>query len=207
MNNTFPDFGPDFNIESTFNGLIAGVDEVGRGPLAGPVMAAAVILNKNSIPTGIHDSKKLSAKKRESLYTTLHTGGHIIGIGIASVEEIDQINILQATKLAMQRAIYNLPVQPNVALVDGNQLPAFPCHAQAIIGGDALSLSIASASIIAKVTRDRLMQQLSLEYPHYGWERNAGYGTAQHLGAMQLHGITTHHRKSFAPVRRLLFPA
>ncbi len=195
---------PDFTLETSLAGNIAGVDEVGRGPLAGPVVAAAIILNRDTVPPGINDSKKLSALKRERLYTLLQTGGHILGVGLASVDEIDQINILEAAKLAMQRAVCNLSLQPDHILVDGNQLPAFSCPAHAIIAGDARSLSIASASIIAKVTRDRLMHSLSLTYPHYGWERNAGYGTAPHLKAMQQHGITPHHRRSFAPVKKLL---
>lgn len=200
MQNTIKTW-PDLAIESHNSGIIAGVDEVGRGPLAGPVMAAAVILDRSNIPTGIDDSKKLSAKKRELIYALLHEGAHHIGLGIASVEEIDSINILEASKLAMQRAVANLAVQPDVLLVDGNQLPQFSCKAQAVIGGDALSLSIAAASIIAKVNRDRLMQELSKHHPAYGWERNAGYGTAQHLAAMKLHGITEHHRRSFAPCK------
>jgi ribonuclease HII len=195
---------PDFTLETALPGIVAGVDEVGRGPLAGPVIAAAVILDRDSTPPGINDSKKLSVKKRELLYDLLYAGNHLIGVGIASVEEIDQINILQAAKLAMQRAVANLPRQPEQVLVDGNQLPAFPCPAHAVIRGDAISLSIASASIIAKVTRDRLMQQLSLLHPYYSWEKNAGYGTAAHLEAMHLHGITPHHRKSFAPVKHYL---
>lgn len=201
MPNTTPKPCPDLSLESRYHGIIAGVDEVGRGPLCGPVVAAAVVLDREAIPAGINDSKKLSEKKREAIYAALYAGKHQIAVAMASVEEIDRLNILQASKLAMQRAVAGLALQPDRVLVDGNQLPVFPCEAEAVIRGDTISLSIAAASIIAKVTRDRLMQELSQRHPHYGWERNAGYGTAEHLKAMQLHGVTEHHRQSFAPVR------
>lgn len=182
---------------------IAGVDEAGRGPLAGPVIACALILDPHHIPTGIDDSKQLSSTKRDSLYEALMATAQI-GIGVASAQEIDSINILQATMLAMTRAVEALAVMPDLALVDGNRLPRLPCPAQAIIGGDASHLCIAAASIIAKVTRDRMMCELAKEFPYYGWERNAGYGTAMHLDGLARHGVTPHHRRSFAPVRSAL---
>ena len=194
---------PDYSIEASFSGIIAGIDEVGRGPWAGPVVAAAVILDINVCPEGIDDSKKIKPARREALYTLLLERAQA-AIGIATVEEIDALNILQATKLAMRRAFDALPVAPDVALIDGNQPPQLPCRVQAVIGGDGRSLSIAAASIVAKVTRDRLMAELAQEFPMYGWERNAGYGTAQHQRALATHGVTKHHRRSFAPVRALL---
>ncbi len=195
---------PDLSLESMHNGIVCGVDEAGRGPWAGPVVAAAAILNPAHIPIGINDSKKLSATKRDALFE------HILatattGVGMASVEEIDELNILGATKLAMCRAVEALGCKVDVALVDGNRAPEkMLCRVQTVIGGDAKSLSIAAASIIAKVTRDRLMEGLAKEYPHYGWEKNAGYGTAAHQKGLATHGLTPHHRRSFAPIRALL---
>jgi ribonuclease HII len=194
---------PHFAYETTLGGLVAGVDEAGRGPLAGSVVAAAVILHPERIPEGIADSKKLSAAKREALFEAIQTQAIAYAIAEASVAEIDALNILQASLLAMQRAVMQLNPAPHHALIDGNKLPqSLPCNATAIIKGDATSLSIAAASILAKVTRDRMMKQLAKEYPHYGWTENAGYPTAAHLAALAQHGITPHHRRSFAPVKK-----
>ncbi|MDE1172527.1 MAG: ribonuclease HII [Parvibaculaceae bacterium] len=185
--------------------LICGIDEVGRGPLAGPVLAVAVILDEQRIPEGLDDSKALTARRREALHDAL-TGCCDWSAGVASVEEIDRINILQATMLAMSRAVDGLKTAPALALVDGNRAPALRCPAKPIVKGDGRVLSIAAASIIAKVIRDRLMTELALEHPGYGWERNAGYGTAEHLDALKRLGATAHHRKSFAPIRNILSP-
>lgn len=197
---------PDISLELQYSGRIAGVDEAGRGPWAGPVVAGAVILNYNDIPDGINDSKKLSAARRDALFESIIATASV-GIGIASVEEIDQLNILAATKLAMQRAVAALPHQPDRILVDGNQPPRFACPVDAIVKGDSKSLSIAAASIIAKVTRDRMMAALAQEFPVYGWEKNAGYGTALHQAGIKQHGITPHHRKSFAPIKAAMAAA
>lgn len=195
---------PDYSIELEIGGMVAGVDEAGRGPLAGPVVAAAVVLDFRRIPDGIDDSKKLTRDRREALHGLIAASAHV-GVGIASVEEIDSINILQATFLAMVRAVEALPVAPCHLLIDGNQRPKqLPCACRTVIGGDGLSLSIAAASIVAKVTRDRIMTELALDHPHYGWERNAGYGTPEHQRALSLVGISPHHRKSFEPVYRLM---
>ena len=194
---------PDLSYEQTHTGIVAGIDEAGRGPWAGPVVAAAVILDTTQIPEGINDSKKLSAKQRELLFASI-TASCYHGVGIASVEEIDRLNILQATKLAMQRAVQALGIIPDIALVDGNQPPLLPCKVQTIISGDGVSLSIAAASILAKVTRDHMMCKLAAEYPGYGWEKNVGYGTAQHQKALANLGVTPHHRRSYAPIRALL---
>jgi ribonuclease HII len=194
---------PDWSFESRYHGPVAGVDEAGRGPLAGPVVAAAVILDSAHIPDGLADSKKLSATKREHLFEQLNTCAHV-GIGEATVEEIDRVNILQATMLAMTRAVAALGHCPVHVLVDGNRLPRWDWAATAIVKGDDRCLSIAAASIIAKVHRDRIMTRLDEDYPGYGWGRNAGYGTADHLAGLQRHGVTPHHRRSFAPVRNLL---
>ena len=200
---TIPNFAPDFSIEKRYTGIITGIDEAGRGPWAGPVVASAVILDRKNIPEGIGDSKKLSAAKREKLFPLIQKQA-LFGIGIASVEEIDTLNILGATKLAMRRAIDALPVMPDIALIDGNQLPDLPCKGVTVVKGDSLSLSIAAASIIAKVTRDHLMQELAIAHPHFAWERNAGYGTKAHQDGLKSYGITPHHRKSFAPIRKIL---
>lgn len=191
-------------MERELGGIVAGVDEAGRGPLAGPVVAAAVILDVACIPDGIDDSKKLLKGRREALHGTIVASAHV-GVGIASVAEIDEINILQATFRAMVRAVEALPVAPAHLLIDGNQRPAgLPCACRTVVDGDALCLSIAAASIVAKVTRDRIMAELAREHPHYGWERNAGYGTPEHHRALSLVGISPHHRKSFAPIRGLI---
>ena len=194
---------PDLSLETKFSGFVAGIDEVGRGPFAGPVVAAAVILDPGNIPIGIQDSKKLSRKNRELLYDQILAAAKV-GIGDASVEEIDTLNILQATMLAMRRAVINLPIKPNAALVDGNKDPDLGIQTRTIVKGDSRSLSIAAASIVAKVTRDREMLTLSKTYPHYGWEKNAGYGTAEHRKGLSLFGVTPQHRRSFAPIRKIL---
>ncbi len=194
---------PSLEIENSLKGSVAGVDEAGRGPWAGPVVAAAVILNHKRLPAHINDSKKVTAVMRLKLYSAIIKTAQI-GIGKAEVEEIDQYNILEATKMAMQRAVRALPIMPNHVLVDGNHLPEFPCAAMAIVKGDSRCLSIAAASIIAKVTRDKIMLNLHQQYPQFGWQSNAGYGTKEHHEALRKFGITPHHRKSFSPVRALL---
>jgi ribonuclease HII len=183
--------------------IIAGVDEAGRGPLAGPVVAAAVILCDGGID-GLDDSKKLSAKRRAELEAQI-LARCIVGIGIASVEEIDRINILQATFLAMTRAVEALPQVPAHVLVDGNRLPKWGYSAEAIIGGDALHPSISAASIIAKEHRDRIMVAADSDYPGYGWASNKGYGAAVHMAALREMGPTPLHRRSFAPVAQHFF--
>lgn len=194
---------PSYKFDQDYETPIIGVDEVGRGPLAGPVISAAIILNKEKIPEGINDSKKLSKKKREVINEEL-ISQHKFAIGIASVEEIDKINILQASLLAMKRAVLNLNIKPQTILVDGNKLPDLEYNMYPIIKGDSKSISIAAASIIAKVYRDKLMQDLSLQYPGYYWEKNSGYGTKQHLLALDNLGVTPIHRKSFAPIYNML---
>jgi ribonuclease HII len=198
---------PDLHLETEAGGIVAGVDEVGRGPWAGPVVAAAVILDAAALPQSlaeaIDDSKRLSARRRESIASQLPACARI-GIGAAATGEITALNILGATFLAMQRAVAALGELPNLALVDGNRLPPLPCPARPIVKGDSISLSIAAASIIAKVTRDRLMARLGARYPGFGWERNAGYGTAEHQAALKRLGVTPHHRKSFAPIVKML---
>lgn len=196
--------GPDFRFETDAPaGPVCGVDEVGRGPWAGPVVTAAVILDPNTAPEGLNDSKKLSRSKREMLFEQLQETPH--AIGIASVEEIDQLNILGATYLAMRRAITALPLKPGFALIDGNRIPHdLPCPAWAIVKGDALSASIAAASIIAKVTRDRVMADLAQDFPGYGWETNVGYGVPAHREGLIRLGVTPHHRRSFKPIHKML---
>jgi ribonuclease HII len=195
---------PDYSFENAAPFQpVCGVDEAGRGPWAGPVVAGAAILNVATAPAGLNDSKALSAAKREVLFDALQ--GQIIGVGIASVEEIDQLNILNATYLAMLRAVAALSVAPAYALIDGNRIPPdLPCPAEAVVKGDARSLSIAAASIVAKVTRDRIMSDLALEFPGYGWERNAGYGVPAHADALKQLGVTPHHRRSFKPIHKML---
>jgi len=204
---------PDFSFEKKLakKGFtsIAGVDEAGRGPWAGPVVAAAVILNpqnlSNDLREGLDDSKKLSATKREALFGELQMHAQI-GVGKASVDEIDDINILQATFLAMSRALDSLPQIPDFALIDGNKVPPIHCPAEAIIKGDGRSLSIAAASIIAKVTRDRIMIDLGQKHPGFAWERNKGYGTKAHIEGLDRLGVTNHHRKSYKPIINILSP-
>ncbi len=200
---------PDLAFESTlllqgFN-AVAGVDEAGRGPLAGPVVAAAVILGTNRVPDGLRDSKKLTTRQRDTLFTAI-TNRFDHGVGIASVAEIDDLNILQATFLAMRRAVAALKERPAHLLIDGNRLPkGLPCPATPIVKGDDRSASIAAASVVAKVTRDRIMAELDRTHPGYGWRNNAGYGTKQHLEALKTLGVTPHHRVSFRPVHNILY--
>jgi ribonuclease HII len=197
---------PDFSVEDRLGGAVAGIDEAGRGPLAGPVFAAAVMLDRARLPRemldGLDDSKKLTRRARAAMYDLVMANART-GVGQASVAEIDGINILQATMLAMRRAFEDLPGRPQFAIVDGNRAPDLGCPTSCLIGGDASSLTIAAASIVAKVTRDRLMAALAREHPGYGWRRNAGYGTREHLAALDRLGVTPHHRRTFAPVARL----
>ena len=181
--------------------FIAGVDEAGRGPLAGPVIAAAVILNPQFLIEGLNDSKLLTEKRREALYDLIYANALAVCVGRAEVEEIDKINILQATMLAMQRAIEGLKILPNLALIDGDRSPKLSCEAKAIIKGDQTEPCISAASIIAKVTRDREMILLDKQYPLYNFAQHKGYGTAEHRLALATHGPCAIHRRSFAPVR------
>ena len=201
--------GPDFSMERELyrDGCtcVAGVDEVGRGPLAGPVTAAAVVLDPAAIPDGLNDSKVLSKKSRERLAEILMAQAEV-SVGHASVEEIDRLNILRASHLAMKRAVAGLVSVPDYLLIDGNMLPqALPCPARTVIGGDARSVSIAAASIIAKIFRDRIMVDLAQQHPGYGWETNAGYPSKSHKLALQNLGVTPHHRRSFKPVHNILY--
>jgi len=184
-------------------GLVCGVDEAGRGPLAGPVVAAAVILDPLRPIDGLNDSKKLSAKRREALAVAIRERALAWAVAEASVEEIDRINILQASFLAMCRAVESLPLRPEKALIDGNRCPALDCPAEAIVGGDGKVASIAAASILAKTVRDAGMLQLHAEFPMYGFERHMGYPTAFHLQALREHGPSRVHRRSYAPVAQL----
>ncbi|RZL10315.1 MAG: ribonuclease HII [Rubrivivax sp.] len=185
-------------------GLIAGVDEAGRGPLAGPVVAAAVILDDSQPIAGLNDSKKLTARQRERLYDEIRAKALCCSVAEATVDEIDTINILQATMLAMRRAVEGLRLKPAQVLVDGNRLPVLKVPAEAIVQGDATVTSIAAASILAKVHRDRLCLALHERHPHYGFDQHKGYGTADHLAALLAHGACEAHRRSFAPVREAL---
>ena len=202
---------PSFDLEKlAWKGgfsCVAGVDEVGRGPWAGPVLACALIFNngddQHPLFSELDDSKKLSKTKREKLAQQLPSFAKI-GIGYASVKEIDALNILKATLVAMGRAIDNLPETPDYLLVDGNHLPKTNFEEKCVVRGDSISYSIAAASVIAKVKRDKLMSELSLECPGYGWETNAGYVTKTHQEALLIHGVTKHHRKSFSPIRNML---
>lgn len=197
---------PDFSLENKINGIVAGVDEVGRGALAGPVISAAVVfLRKINTIDGIDDSKKLTPQKREVLYEAIASDANIkYGVGIASVDEIDQLNILVATKLSMKRALINLNMELECVLIDGNQMFDIPWTTKCIVNGDSLSISIATASVVAKVTRDRLMMQLHNETPEYNWYKNKGYGTYEHIQALNQYGISFHHRKNFAPINKRL---
>ena len=204
---------PDWSEEDKFDGLVAGIDEAGRGPWVGPVVAGAVVFLKKEIHPGLlkslNDSKKLSAKKREELYELIvqesKVGNLCYGIGESSAKEIDDINILQATFNAMRRAVDNLSVVPNVALIDGNQTPKpFKCTVKTVVKGDSISMSIAAASIVAKVYRDNLLKDLALKYPQYGFEKNAGYGTKVHIEALKTFGVTPEHRMSYKPVAEML---
>jgi ribonuclease HII len=185
-------------------GLIAGVDEAGRGPLAGSVVAAAVILDDLHPIKGLADSKKLTARKREKLYDEIRAKALCVAVGQASVEEIDSTNILQATMLAMQRAVANLRLKPTLVLVDGNRIPKLDILAEAIVQGDSKVQAISAASIIAKVTRDRQCAELHARFPQYGFDAHKGYGTAQHLAALNAHGACAEHRRSYAPVREAM---
>jgi ribonuclease HII len=201
---------PDFSLESLHPSPVVGVDEVGCGPWAGPVVAGAFIFLQpdevdKAVLSLIRDSKQLSPAHREKAYDQLINLSAVhFGIGQASVEEIDSINIGQATRLAMQRAVGQLGILPRAALVDGIRKPDLPCPVTPVIKGDQASYSIAAASIIAKVVRDRIMAKLDEDYPAYGWAKNAGYGTAHHQKALILHGVTPHHRRSYAPIAKLL---
>ena len=196
---------PDFAHELRHHpGLVAGVDEAGRGPLAGPVVAAAVILRREDCPDGLNDSKQLTAARRAALEVEIKARALCWGVGIASVEEIDEINILWATMLAMTRAVEALTHDCAHVLVDGNRCPKWRWASTPIVEGDAKCLSIAAASILAKEARDRMMIAAAADHPHYGWETNKGYGSARHLAALREHGPTPLHRRSFAPVAQLV---
>lgn len=200
---------PNFDIERAAHARgithVAGVDEAGRGPLAGPVVAAAVVLDPTAIPDGLNDSKKIGAARRHELLARIRVAANV-GVGIASVEEIDDLNILRASHLAMIRAIEALSDLPDLALIDGNLLPRdLNCPGEPVVKGDARSLSIAAASIVAKCTRDAIMVDLAQQHPGYGWERNMGYPTADHKEALRNLGATAHHRRSFRPVHNILY--
>jgi ribonuclease HII len=202
---TTPDFATETTLHDSGAARVAGVDEAGRGPLAGPVVAAAVILDPGCIPPGLNDSKKLTAAARNRLFDALHQVAEV-SVGLASVAEIDAINILRASHLAMCRALDGLASAPDHALIDGNLLPRdLPCPGTPLVKGDARSLSIAAASIVAKVSRDRIMVDLAQQHPGYGWETNAAYPTAAHLDALRNLGATPHHRRSFRPVHNILY--
>lgn len=204
MQDTLPDFAFETRLVALGARRIAGVDEAGRGPLAGPVVAAAVILRPEDIPDGLDDSKKLAAARRAALHDRLRDCAEI-GVGIASVEEIDEINILRAAHLAMVRALGQLGEICH-ALIDGNMIPdGIACRAEAVVKGDGRCLSIAAASIVAKCVRDAIMVDLAQQYPGYGWETNAGYATRLHQEALRNLGPTPHHRRSFAPVHNILY--
>ncbi|MEO3417219.1 ribonuclease HII [Roseovarius sp. CAU 1744] len=201
--------GPDYSIEQLAQAegarLVAGVDEVGRGPLAGPVTAAAVILDPARIPEGLNDSKRLTAKRRAALKDQLMACADV-SIAHASVAEIDELNILRASHLAMERAVAGLRQTPDLALIDGNLIPrGLSVPARSVVKGDAISVSIAAASIVAKTCRDRIMWDLAQQYPGYGWETNAGYPSKSHREALQNLGVTPHHRRSFRPVHNILY--
>lgn len=199
-----PDFTHEMRLASSGARVVAGVDEAGRGPLAGPVVAAAVVLDSHDMPPGIDDSKKLTAARRAALFDLLRDRARI-GVGIASVAEIDEINILRASHLAMIRALASLG-DVDRALIDGNMLPdGLSCRGEAVVGGDALCLSIAAASIVAKCTRDAIMVDLAQQHPGYGWETNMGYASKAHRDALQNLGVTPHHRRSFRPVHNILY--
>ncbi|MBI3440820.1 MAG: ribonuclease HII [Proteobacteria bacterium] len=198
---------PDFSFEDQYQDPVCGIDEVGRGPLAGPVVAAAVVIRRDKMPRAIleqiNDSKQLTSKKREYLFKKIYEFSDV-SLSECSVGEIDTINILQASLLAMAKAFEGLKIRPAVALIDGNQRPKLSCTMQTIIQGDSKSLSIAAASIVAKHYRDRLMIDMANEFPHYGWNTNVGYGTPHHLKAIEIHGVTVHHRRTFSPISKQL---
>ena len=195
---------PHYDFEREGPLPVCGIDEVGRGPWAGPVVAAAVILDPRGIPDGLNDSKRLAPERRAELATMLEARA-IVALGVASVAEIETMNILQASFLAMRRAILGLATRPALALVDGNKAPpGLPCACRPIVGGDGLALSIAAASIVAKVARDRTMVALAQQFPGYGWETNMGYGTRSHQEGLARFGVTPHHRRSFQPIHKIL---
>ncbi|MBF0621532.1 MAG: ribonuclease HII [Magnetococcales bacterium] len=201
--------GPDFSRESALlaEGLVrvCGVDEAGRGPLVGPVVAAAVILNPESIPAGLDDSKKLTSQKRQTLIEKINHSGAIHAVSVVSAQEIDRINIRQATLLAMTQAVNGLVHRAEYVLIDGRDYPpALDVPCEAVIKGDAKIVSIAAASIIAKETRDAIMKDLDQHFPGYGWAHNSGYPTRQHIEALNTLGVTPHHRRSYAPVKKIL---
>lgn len=199
-----PDFSYEENLHSQGYKTIIGVDEVGRGPWAGPVVACAVVMDPTNLPVGATDSKKLTAKKREALYTEIMEKCQV-AIGEASVAEIDTYNIREATFMAMKRAIKKLDADADYILVDGNALPKnLPCKAEAVIKGDGKVLSISCASIVAKVYRDNMMTDLHNTHPHYAWNSNAGYGTKAHQEGLAEVGLTEHHRRSFAPIKKIM---
>jgi ribonuclease HII len=205
MIKTFPDFSFETLAHQRGALIVAGVDEVGRGPLAGPVTAAAVVLDPDRIPEGLNDSKALSEKRRAALAEQIWEMAEV-SVAHASVEEIDSLNILRASHLAMERAVSGLPRAPDHLLIDGNLLPrGITIPAEAIIKGDARSLSISAASIVAKVCRDQIMVDLAQQHPGYGWETNAGYGSKSHMMALQNLGVTPFHRRSFKPVHNILY--
>jgi ribonuclease HII len=195
-----PSLRTERRLADVGQGFIAGVDEAGRGPWAGPVVAAAVVFRNKKIPQGLDDSKRLPPERREELLLEIRDAAWI-GIGIVTVEDIDRLNILQATMRAMAEAVAQLAGTPDVVLVDGNRAPALPHRAVTVVEGDRLCPSISAASIVAKVTRDRMMCGLADEFPDYGWHANKGYGTKSHAQAIMAHGVTLHHRRSFAPIR------
>jgi ribonuclease HII len=196
---------PDFSLEAVGPAPVCGIDEVGRGPWAGPVVAAAVILDPLAVPEGLDDSKRLAPPRREELSAMLHACA-TVGVGMASVAEIEAMNILQASFLAMRRAVAALSRRPALALVDGHMHPpGLPCPCRPVVGGDGLALSIAAASIVAKVTRDAMMVALSQQFPGYGWETNMGYGTRGHAEGLGRLGVSPHHRRGFAPVHKMLW--
>jgi len=199
---------PNFALERAAGGRVAGVDEVGRGPLAGPVLAAAVVFPRGvprKLAALLDDSKKLTPEQRLIAFLALYASGRAeIGVGAASVDEISRINILQASLLAMRRAVARLPAGPDLALVDGDRPPQLPCPVRCVIGGDGRSLSIAAASIVAKVLRDRAMTRLAVRFPGYGWETNVGYATRMHVAALLRLGPTIHHRPTFGTVSQLV---
>ncbi len=204
---------PDFEFENSVEGLVAGVDEAGRGPWVGPVVAGCVVFLAKEINPflleNLNDSKKISKKKREKLYEVLleekEKGNLLAEVGVASAKEIDEKNILNATFEAMKRAIFNTGIKPDLVLIDGNRVPKDFCYnAKAVVKGDAKSYSISAGSIMAKVYRDKLMEEMALVYPNYGFEKNAGYGTKEHIEALKKYGITPEHRKSYAPIKEFL---
>ncbi|MEO0402762.1 MAG: ribonuclease HII [Pseudomonadota bacterium] len=195
---------PDYAFEQEIGGRVAGVDEVGRGPLAGPVTAAAVVLDVARIPAGLDDSKKLTARKRAVFWAEIMACADV-SVAHACVAEIDEINILRASHLAMERAVAGLRIPPDHLLIDGNMIPrGIAIPATALVKGDGRSVSIAAASIVAKICRDRIMVDLAQQHPGYGWDTNVGYGSKSHIAALQNLGVTPHHRRSFKPVHNML---